>query len=61
MQTFVLPDAGRSINYPPNAPSWYDHAQQWLEATPNESPTLNADRQTRSSVKYRRAKQADLQ
>jgi pimeloyl-ACP methyl ester carboxylesterase len=33
VQAYVLPDAGHSINYAPNARLWFDHAQQWLDAT----------------------------
>jgi pimeloyl-ACP methyl ester carboxylesterase len=33
VEAFVLPDAGHSINYAPNARMWFDHAQRWLDAT----------------------------
>jgi pimeloyl-ACP methyl ester carboxylesterase len=33
VQAFVVPDAGHSINYAPNAGLWFEHAQQWFDAT----------------------------
>lgn len=33
VQAFVLPNAGHSINYAPNARAWFDQSQQWLDAT----------------------------
>ena len=31
LQTFVLPEAGHSINLDPNAPEWFEAARQWSD------------------------------